>query len=406
MKINPTKTINELITVLAYITDIDEKKKSYHTWRVAILSCKIAEKLVSQRELRRIFYAAVLHDIGGAGFPYNILHYLKKKDKESQNILFSHPILGAQLVSNIPQMTPVAKLILDHHEWVNGHGYPRGKTNKFIPIGSKIIRIADSIDIAIQTGRFKEMGPLLKHLSTNVNKEYSYDLFSKARQVLSKGNFYRKLLSSSNIPLIFQDTKEKAGFIKIPSRVDAIGTALEAIAQIIDMKHPYTSGHSLRVSRYAMGIALAFDLDHDYITKIKWSGLIHDIGKISLSRQILDKPSKLTPKEFIKVKTHASLTNQILNMMSTLKEIALIASSHHERFDGKGYPLGLKGEKIPLGARILAVCDAFDAMTSNRPYRRPLTPLAACKEMEKRSGTQFDPLVVKQAIPLFKNLKL
>jgi HD-GYP domain-containing protein (c-di-GMP phosphodiesterase class II) len=172
------------------------------------------------------------------------------------------------------------------------------------------------------------------------------------------------------------------------------------------MKHPYTSGHSQRVSRYAMAIALAMNMEHDQITKIKWAGLIHDIGKLRIPRKILDKTDKLSQKEFHRVKKHAMLTDKILNMISTLKSISLIASSHHERFDGTGYPRGLKNNQIPIEARILAVCDAFDAMTSNRPYRMTLNQADACKELEKGAGTQFDPQIVKQSIPLFKNLGL
>ncbi len=172
------------------------------------------------------------------------------------------------------------------------------------------------------------------------------------------------------------------------------------------MRHPYAAGHSLRVSRYALAIALAMNLGHDEITHIRWAGLIHDIGKINISRYIMNKPAKLNRKEFTEVKKHASLTLKIMQMMPSLKEIALIASSHHEYFDGSGYPQGLKGNQVPLAARILVICDAFDAMTSNRPYRTPLSPAAACHQLSRLAGKQFDPEITKIAIPLFKNLGL
>lgn len=404
MKINSSRTINELITVVAYVADVEENRKLFHTWRVAILSALLAKKILNPAKTKEVFYAAILHDVGGVGYPYHIIHYLKRKDKASQNILLSHPIVGAQLVSNIPRLTAVAKLILDHHEWINGHGYPRAKSNNSIPLGSKIIRLADSVDIAIQTRRFPKFKDLKNHLALNIDKEYPRSLFNRMMRILEEKRLFYRICNPENVPAIFNQVKEKVGLITIAQKIDAIGAALEVLAQIIDMKHPYTAGHSLRVSRCAMAIGLAMNLSHDDITKLKWAGLIHDIGKLSVPRRILDKPSKLTPQEYGKIKRHAEFTYDILSMVSTLKEITPIAAAHHECFDGSGYPLGLKGSEIPLGSRILSVCDAFDAMTSNRPYRKTLTSQIACEELLRHSGTQFDPGIVKEAVPLFKNM--
>jgi len=406
MKINPAETVNELITGLTYIIDIEEKKRNYHAWRVAILSASFAKNILSLQKLKELFYASLLHDIGGVGLFRHIIHYLKSNDKASRDILLSHPIIGAQLVSNIPRMATVAKLILDHHEWINGKGYPRAKLQKYIPWGSQVIRISDSIDIALQSSHHLKLKELQNKMSLTVNKEYSKGLFSRTFTILKRNRFFYKISQRRNIPTLFEEIKNAVGYIYIPLRIDAIGTTLEVVAQIIDMKHPYASGHSLRVSRYAMAYALAMNLKHDEITHIKWAGLIHDIGKLSVPRRILDKPTALTQKEFQEVKKHALFGQKIMEMIPSLKELTPVVTSHHEYFDGSGYPSGLKGKKIPWGARLLATCDAFDAMTSNRPYRKPLTPEATCREIEKNSGTQFDPEIVKQILPLFKNLGL
>lgn len=404
--IEPTKIVNELINIITYITDIEEDKKIYHSWRVAILSAKIANDKMNSKKLKNIFYAGVLHDIGGVGFPYHIIHYLQRNDKTSKSILLSHPIIGAQLVSGIPQMADAAKLILDHHEWINGQGYPRAKSGKSIAQGAQLIRIADTIDIFLQSANSYTLGKLKKKMYANVDKEYTKSLFDSSFDILSKNRFFNKICLRSNVPEIFKDMQNKIGPIHIPPKIDAVGTALEVVSQIIDMKHPYSSGHSLRVSRYAIAIALAINLSHDEITLIKWAGLIHDIGKLQVSRRILSKRSALTCAEYKKVKEHAYFTKKITLMIPSLNDIVPIAYSHHEYFDGSGYPLGLKDGQIPLGARILCICDAFDAMTSNRPYRNPLTPEAACREIVRLSGKQFDPDIVKIAIPLFKNLGL
>jgi HD-GYP domain-containing protein (c-di-GMP phosphodiesterase class II) len=404
--IDPTKTVNELINIITYITDIEEEKKIYHSWRVAVLSAKIADDKDNLKKLRDIFYAGTLHDIGGVGFPYHIIHYLQRNDKTSRSILLSHPIIGAQLVSGMPQMADAAKLILDHHEWINGQGYPRAKSGNSIPLGSQLIRIADAIDILLQGGKRYTLKSLRDRMLPNVGKEYAKPLFESSFELLGENRFFCNVCRRSNVPEIFKDMQDEIGPIHVPQEIDAIGTTLEVISQIIDMKHPYSSGHSLRVSRYAIAIALALNLSHDEITRIKWAGLIHDIGKLNVSRRILSKRSILTSGEYKKVKEHAHFTGEITSMIPSLIEIVPIASSHHEHFDGSGYPLGLKNGQIPLGARILGICDAFDAMTSNRPYRNPLTPDDACREIIRFSGKQFDPDIVKLAIPIFKNLGL
>lgn len=405
MRINPSKTIDELITVLSFIVDVEGNRKYYHAWRVAVIASKLAGNL-SKNKKRGIFYACLLHDMGGVGLTRHIIHFLRQENKPNRTVLLSHPIIGAQLVSLIPKMNTAARLILDHHEWFNGLGYPRGKFNKNIASGSKLIRIADSIDIALRDGHYQTLKSIKKKIMQSADKEISRNLCRLSINALEKEKLFYAILNHNDVPDLFYQAKAKIGQFSMNKGIDAVGRTLEVIAQIIDMKHPFTAGHSLRVSRYAMAIALAMKLNHDEVTQIKWAGLIHDIGKLIVPRKILDKPSTLTKKEFTYVKKHPEMTHKILEMVSSLKDIAPVASGHHEYFNGSGYPLGLKAKESALGARILTVCDAFDAMTSNRPYRKPLNPLAACREIKRLAGKQFDPEIVKFALPLFKNLGL
>jgi HD-GYP domain-containing protein (c-di-GMP phosphodiesterase class II) len=405
MRIHPTKTVDELFIALSFIIDVEGNRKLYHAWRVAILASQFARRM-SSLQRKYVFYASLLHDLGGVGLTKHIVHFLRQETKTSQVILLSHPIIGAQLIAMLPNISPVSKLIMDHHEWVDGLGYPRGKSGQSICEEAQCIRIADSVDIAIRFGHSRKLSAMKKRLKHAANREVSEKVAKFALSAINKDKFFYSVLDLENVPIIFEKIKKEIEPIKMPLRVDVIGRTLEIVAQVIDMKHPFTAGHSVRVSRYALAIALALRLDHDEVTRIKWAGLIHDIGKLSIPRKILDKPTKLTKKEFFRIKKHPEITEKILGMIPSLKNIAAVASGHHEYFNGSGYPYGLRGHQSQLGARILTLCDAFDAMTSNRPYRNPMTAVSACKEIKKLAGIQFDPEIVKVALPLFKNLGL
>jgi putative nucleotidyltransferase with HDIG domain len=169
---------------------------------------------------------------------------------------------------------------------------------------------------------------------------------------------------------------------------------IKALGTAVDQRDPYTSDHSNKVTRYAVLIARQMELPDEVIDNIRNAGLLHDIGKIGISDQILLKPGKLTPQEFEIIKTHPARAVKILNSIKQLKGIISIIAHHHEHYDGSGYSDQLKGEQIPLGARILAVADAYDAMTSDRVYRRAMPKQKALMELKQLAGKQFDPQVV------------
>ena len=407
MQTNPSKTVDELLAALSFIVDIEGNKKLYHAWRVAILATKFAHRLKANQQ-KHIFYACLMHDFGAVGLTRHITHFLKNESKigTALPLLLSHPLIGAQLISTLPNINAVSRLIMGHHEWFNGLGYPMGKSAGLIPRGAQLIRAADSIDITLRWTPYAKLNTVARKIRAITNKEISSSVAKLAINELKKNNFLNSVADLERIRPVFQQIKNKIEPLHMTKGIDAIGRTLEVIAQIIDMKHPFTSGHSVRVSRYAMAISLALKLKHDDITRIKWAGLIHDIGKLSIPRSILSKPAKLTKKEFSRVRKHPEMTEKILGMVPSLQEITAIASGHHEYYDGTGYPRGLEANESMLGARILTICDAFDAMTSNRPYRYPLSPKDACKEIKKLSGKQFDPQIAKVALPLFKNLGL
>jgi putative nucleotidyltransferase with HDIG domain len=170
---------------------------------------------------------------------------------------------------------------------------------------------------------------------------------------------------------------------------------LEALGSALDMKDTETEGHSKRVTAYTIAIAKTMKVDPALLPQIARAAFLHDIGKMAISDQILRKPGPLTMEERDVMRTHCEIGFKIVTRISFLKEAAEIVLSHQEYFDGTGYPRGLRGDQIPLGARIFAVADALDAMISDRPYRRALSIAYAQEEIQRCSGTQFDPKVVE-----------
>lgn len=164
-----------------------------------------------------------------------------------------------------------------------------------------------------------------------------------------------------------------------------------ALAKAIDARDPYTYCHSNNVTRYAVRIAQELGLAEHKIKDIRHAGLLHDIGKIGIQDSILMKPGKLSEDEYKQIKQHSLKGEEIVKSLPFLKGIANLIKHHHERFDGKGYPDGIRGEDIDVGARILAIADSFDAMTTKRVYRDPMPLDKAREELVKNKSTQFDP---------------
>lgn len=166
---------------------------------------------------------------------------------------------------------------------------------------------------------------------------------------------------------------------------------MKTLAGTIDAKDKYTNGHSLRVAEYSKMLAARMNMQPSEQDDIYYIGLLHDIGKIGIPDEIINKTSKLTEEEYAVIKTHPSIGSEILEKMSELPGIAIGARWHHERYDGMGYPDGLEGANIPLVARIIGVADAYDAMSSKRSYRSVLPQAHIREEIHRCAGTQFDP---------------
>jgi response regulator RpfG family c-di-GMP phosphodiesterase len=216
----------------------------------------------------------------------------------------------------------------------------------------------------------------------NVNNKKTKEPFSKGDFRFVKGVANEAAIAIENA-LLFTSLE------------DSYMRSIMALTSAIDAKDHYTRSHSQHVGEYAVAIAKEIGLSDIQIQEIDRACQLHDIGKIGIQDDILTKPGKLTPEEWDQMRLHSLKSAEILKPLDFLGGVIVIVEQHHERYDGKGYPYGLKGEQINLGARIMAVADSFDAMVTDRPYHKALLREEAVEELKRCSGTQFDPKMVE-----------
>ena len=230
-----------------------------------------------------------------------------------------------------------------------------------------------------------------------------------AAAVIERGGYWMALLTTAPVYLIYRTYKVYMGRIQDQQRhvqqvSDLHLATIEALALAIDAKDQTAQSHIRRVQVYAAGLARALGMPETDIQGVKTAALLHDIGKLAVPEHILSKPGPLTQEEFQKIRIHPQVGAEIISGVPFPYPVAPLILSHHERWDGKGYPAGLKAEEIPLGARILSVVDYFDALMSERPYHKPMNFDAAIGLLHQESGKALDPLVVRTFVELYPAL--
>lgn len=212
---------------------------------------------------------------------------------------------------------------------------------------------------------------------------------------------------------ISKKTKEKANVGILKSKINKLTKranqglveAIFAFAKTIELKDHYTGEHVEKTVFYATEVAKKLNLSKEQKEFVKQAAILHDLGKIGISENILLKKSKLTKKEFERIRSHPHIAADILRPIHALHDVIPLVFYHHERWDGKGYPAGMRGEDIPIGARIIAIADVYQALTSDRPYRKAYSKKDALEIIKSGSGTQFDPRVVNAFLEILKKEK-
>jgi len=291
---------------------------------------------------------------------------------------------GAEIARQVGMSETTAQAIRSLDEHWNGAGYPDGRKGKEIPLLARIMNVSQTLDVFL-TGR--NLAEAIHVISQRSGTWFDPEIVRVVRSLQKDKSVWMRAASKDAREYALQ-MEPGAAIAATPEHLDSM---CQAFAEIIDTKSPYTYNHSVGVARAAVEIAQGLGLSDHTVTLVRRAALLHDLGKLSVSNAILEKPSPLTEEEWNVMKMHPVYTRLILQTISGFEHLAFIASAHHERLDGSGYPDGLAAEELPLTARILCVADTFQAITENRPYRAGTPREAAVKIMQRLAPHALDP---------------
>jgi HD-GYP domain-containing protein (c-di-GMP phosphodiesterase class II) len=379
----------EPVSALAEVTDLSDPSLTTHQEQVAYIALAIAEELrLSSQEQCQIALAGELHDIG-----FLSLESRLKFAEQSFEVreTYDHELIGYALLRKLEPLEEAANMIRFHHlPWNNGKGKRANGVD--VPLGSHIINLADRIAISID--RRKDVLGQIQTITEKV-VDYSGTTFHpdlvKAFLSLSRMEYFWLDASSSYCGRI---VKRKLEPLNIWLNMRDLVMLAEVFAQIIDFRSPFTAQHSSGVAATAGALARLAGFSANECQLIQVAGYLHDIGKLAIPGNILEKPSELDETEKRIMKSHVYYTYHTLEDIHGFETINTWASLHHERLDGTGYPFHLTAVDLPLGSRIMAVADVFTAIMEDRPYRKGMPSESALELLDEMTKSALDPHVV------------
>ncbi|MFV0516551.1 MAG: HD-GYP domain-containing protein [Aminipila sp.] len=366
---------NNMLFALSYALDCVENEMkgvaTNHGKRVAFLCVFMGKCLGLNREqIVDLAACAVLHDNALAEYIYSEYSYGANQliDKENAQPI-RHCILGEENVSKLPLCDEAQNAVLYHHENADGTG-PFGKNEAETPIFAQLIHISDQIDGIWHLGSIDEENykKALKFIEQNTGT-----LFSKQCVEVFVENINYDVITRLRDENIDKFLKAEVGESIREYSEEQIIHIIGIFANIIDYKSKFTMYHSVGVAKKAFEMSLHFGSDSITATKMFVAGALHDIGKLAISKDILEKPDKLTDIEYKNVQNHAYYTYNILKEIKGFEDITQWASLHHEKLNGRGYPFGKKAEELTFNARLMACLDVYQALTEDRPYKKGLS---------------------------------
>lgn len=383
MKLN----FNELLTALSFGLDCVEKDlagvATNHSKRVAYLCIKMGERLnLEQRELSDLASYAVMHDNA-------LTEFIQAEYTTSANVrsaksikLGPHCSMGERNIKCFPFFKPVDNVILYHHENADGSGPFLKKTNE-VHFYARLIHIADNVDSefnlsCVDGDKFSKIIGYLKENEDRLFDKEDTELFKKCFVNASDLNLIDSAIDSMLKKALPYTEAELS-----PQRLIDIGSIF---AKIIDYKSEFTSLHSLGIAKKAYEMGKYYGFDEEKCSKLYLAGAVHDVGKLAVNTDILEKPGKLTSDEFDHIKEHAYYSAKILEKLEGLEDVAKWAMRHHEKLNKKGYPFGIGADKLDHEDRLLACLDIYQALVEERPYKSGKTHSEAVSILYKMAA--------------------
>ncbi len=427
--------LSEVISALTFALDLTEDAVPGHSLRTCLLGMRLAEAIaLPQRELSSLYYALLLKDIGCADHVTRLSQIMGASDPGPwllDNVSFSlasNPMLlehvwrevlpgvpvpaeigrlagveaklgsasgedtiaeehrGAETMRHLSMSEDTIAAIANINERWDGSGLPAGKRGDQIPQLARLCAVAQTLD-AFATEHGPEVA--LRMLRTRRGTSFDPDLVRAAQLLHTTGRLWSQCqprdVESTRTEVLRLDPGVSSPLT--PERVDRI---CEAFGNVVDAKSPFTYHHSLGVTEVAVAIATELGLLPERISLVRRAAFLHDIGKLAVPNQILDKRGKLDAREWTLVTRHPKTSGSILQRVGAFRELASLAAEHHERLDGSGYPFALTAKQISIESRVIALADCYSAMAEDRPYRPGLDAQDILAEIGGEAGTKFD----------------
>ncbi len=375
--------LGNLLLSFSETLDLAVSSLAMHQQRTAFIAWELSRHAgLSEHRQEGVFLAGLFHDIGALSVEEKVLLHDNNEDIDADG----HCIRGQALFESNPWLAPLSSVVRNHHrDWATWHE----PIESPIVFDSQILHLADLIEREIQRSVYilHQSDQLCRTIVELSGKQVCKEVVDVFMQVSKREEFWLDLASSRLYSLLLRD----GPFRKIEIDLESITVFARLVSMIVDFKSPYTATHSLGVASCAMQLAELMGLSETEVRLMEVAGYLHDLGKLVVPNEILEKPSSLSKAEFAVIKQHTYYTFSVLSTINGLQQLAEWAAYHHERLDGNGYPFKRNAQEISLGARIMAVADIFTALAEDRPYRKGMDlPQIAeiLQELAQRGGIE------------------
>lgn len=352
---------NQLLTVLSEALDCVEKEvlgiTDHHAKRIAWICIQMGKQAgMDEKSISDMAVAALMHDNALTEYSQDYENGKPKPGVSGKE----HCIAGEKNMHLIPEFHEMNGFVLYHHECADGSG-PFGKTKEETPLCAQIIHLADEVDLQFSLGSYKaeDYERIYTYVTNNIDILFSKQVAEWFLSFLQKSTLEE--VSNANIDSLTLDIA--------PLYLNADSGIIDLFAHVIDYKSPFTKEHSIGVAQKVAVMAEYYGYDEDKIQKLHMAGALHDIGKLFVHNDVLEKPGRLDEKEYQYIQSHAYETYRLLSKIEGLQDVCNWAAYHHEKLNGKGYPFGKTADELSHEMRLLACLDVYQALTEDRPYK-------------------------------------